>query len=179
MEWLDVINATLRGSINLHQLRKDGLIVGNYFNAQQGTIIDPGHCWLIEIGDNVTCAPGVLISAHDASMKKSLGYTKIGRVFIGNNVFLGAGTIVLPGVKIDDNTIVGAGSVVPYSLSGGGVYVGNPARKVYGYSEWVEKEKNMMRESPIFDESYKLGNISNQKKDTMKKLLLSKHGYIV
>lgn len=36
-----------------------------------------------------------------------------------------------------------------------------------------------MRESPIFDESYKLGNISNQKKDTMKKLLLSKHGYIV
>ena len=81
--------------------------------------------------------------------------------------------------KIDDNTIVGAGSVVPYSLSGGGVYVGNPARKVYGYSEWVEKEKNMMRQSPIFDESYKLGNIKKQKKDTMKKLLLSKHGYIV
>ena len=47
-------------------------------------IIDPGHCWLISVGDRVTLAPRVHILAHDASLKETLGYTKIGRVKIGN-----------------------------------------------------------------------------------------------
>ena len=120
MGFIELLKTKIRGTINLKQLKKDGLKVGNNFNAQEGTIIDPGHCWLIEIGDNVTLAPRVHILAHDASMKKSLGYAKIGKVSIGNNVFLGASTIVLPNVRIDDNTIVGAGSVVTHSLLGGG-----------------------------------------------------------
>ena len=154
MEIIDIIKAKIRGTINLKQLIKDGLKIGKNFDAMDGTIIDPGHCWLIEIGDNVTFAPRVHILAHDASMKKSLGYTKIAKVSIGNNVFLGASTIVLPGVRIDDNTIVGAGSVIPYSLIGGGVYVGNPAKKIYEYEEWIKKEQLNIDSKIKYDETY-------------------------
>ena len=72
----------------------------------------PSHCWLISIGDNVTLAPYSQILAHDASTYNFIKYTKISDVTIGNNVFIGAGAIILPNVKIGDNVIIGAGSVV-------------------------------------------------------------------
>lgn len=74
--------------------------VGDNPNFQDGIIFDPSHCWLITIGNNVTIAPRVYILCHDASTKLSLGYTKIGKVIIGNNVFIGANTTVLPSVTI-------------------------------------------------------------------------------
>lgn len=65
----------------------------------------------------MTFGPHVQVLAHDASMHNVLGYTKIGRVRIGNNVFIGAGSIVLPNVQIGDNSIVGAGSIVTKDIS--------------------------------------------------------------
>ena len=97
---------------NLGDLVKKGLKVGKNLNMQSSCIIDNSHCWLIEIGDNVTLAPRVHILAHDASTKLALGYTKIGRVKIGNNVFIGANTTILPNVKIGNNVIIGANSLV-------------------------------------------------------------------
>lgn len=179
MKMINFLKTKIRGTINLPKLVKDGLIIGENFNVQEGAIIDPGHCWLIEIGDNVTLAPRVHILAHDASMKKSLGYTKIAKVSIGNNVFLGASVIILPGVRIDDNTIVGAGSVVTHSLLGGGVFVGNPAKKLYSYEEWILKEKESMKNSILYDESYKIDKISKDNKEKMKRDLEYKSGYIV
>ena len=70
---------------------ENGLTIGKNVAVMGEVILDPGHCRLIEIGDNVTIAPRVHILAHDASTKRELGYTKIGRVTIGNNVFIGAG----------------------------------------------------------------------------------------
>ena len=61
--------------------------------------IDSGFGWLITIGDNVTITNATIL-AHDASTKKSLGYTKVGRVDIGDNVFIGYGAIVLPNTRI-------------------------------------------------------------------------------
>jgi acetyltransferase-like isoleucine patch superfamily enzyme len=49
---------------------------------------------------------------------------------LGNNVWLGAGCIILPGTVIDDNTIIGAGAVVKGQISGGGLWIGIPARKI-------------------------------------------------
>ena len=69
---INLLKIKIRGSMNLKQLIKDGLVVGKNFDAMKDVIIDPGHCWLIEIGDNVTLAPRVHILAHDASMKKVL-----------------------------------------------------------------------------------------------------------
>jgi maltose O-acetyltransferase len=51
-------------------------------------------------------------------------------ITIGRNVWLGAHVIVLPGVTIGDNAVVGAGSVVTTSVSGGEIWAGVPARRI-------------------------------------------------
>lgn len=169
----------IRGTINLNKLKKDGLVVGSNFHAQDGVIIDPGHCWLINIGDNVTLAPRVHILAHDASTKTPLGYTKIGMVTIGNNVFIGAGTIVLPGVGISDNTIVGAGSVVTKSLQSG-IYGGNPCVLISSYEEYLNKQVAKIANSPVYDSSHTIGQITIDEKQEMRNdMEKSKSGFIV
>ena len=71
----------------------------------EGSIIDDSHCSLISIGDNVTFAPRVHILTNDASTKKFLGYTKFGKVSVGNNVFVGAGSIICsPNVTIGNDS---------------------------------------------------------------------------
>ena len=65
--------------------------------------IDTSNCDLITIGDDVILAPNVHIVAHDASLKNFLGVKKLGRVTIGSRVFIGANSVVLPGVEIGDD----------------------------------------------------------------------------
>ena len=112
----------------------NGLKIGNNCHIMGGCIIDPGHCWLIEIGDNVTLAPRVHILAHDASTKRELGYTRIGGVKIGNNVFIGAGSIILPGVFIGNNVIIGAGSIVCKDIPDNSIAIGSPSKVISVFS---------------------------------------------
>ena len=70
----------LNREIPTETLIKRGMRVGKDFNRQQGCFIDPTHCFLITIGDDVTMSIHVTVMAHDASTKKMLGYTKIGQV---------------------------------------------------------------------------------------------------
>lgn len=63
-------------------------------------LVDAGHEYLVSIGNNVTLASTCRLLTHDASTKKMLGYSKVGGIDIGNDVFSGAGSIVLPNVKI-------------------------------------------------------------------------------
>ena len=148
----------IRGEYTTERLIKRGMKVGKNFKRLQGVILDPAHCFLISIGDNVTIAPRVHILAHDASTCYSLGYAKIGKVKIGNNVFIGAESIILPNVKIGNNVIIGAGTIVTKSIENNSVVVGNPARYICSYEEYIEKEKNRMKESCIYDESYTFRN---------------------
>ncbi len=106
----------LRGDYTTEKLVSMGMKVGKNFKRLQGTILDPSHCWLIEIGDNVTLSPRVHVLCHDASTKIFLGYTKIGRVTIGDNVFVGAETVILPGTTIGNNVIIGANSTVTHDI---------------------------------------------------------------
>ena len=176
---LEKIKAMIRGTLDIKRLEKNGFTHGKNFNAQQGVIIDPGHCWLIECGDNVTMAPYVHILAHDASTKIPLGYTKIGRVKIGNNVFIGAGSTILPGVTIGDNVIIGSMSLVSHDLLTAGVYAGNPCKKIMEYDVFLKKHKNKMATVPVFDGSYIIGCITEEKKRKMKDMLSDKNGYIL
>lgn len=176
---LERIKALVRGTLDIKRLEKNGFVHGKNLNTQHGVIIDPGHCWLIECGDNVTLAPYVHILAHDASTKIPLGYTKIGKVTIGSNVFIGAGTTVLPGVTIGDNIVIGSMSLVSKDLHSGGVYAGNPCVKIMDYSEFTKKHRNKMEESPVFDDSYIIGRITAEKRLKMKELLEKGIGYIV
>lgn len=169
----------LRGEYTTEKLISMGMKVGKNFGRLNGVILDPSHCWLIEIGDNVTLAPRVHILCHDASTKQFLGSTKIGRVTIGNNVFIGAESVVLPGVSIGDNVIIGANSTVTHDVPANTVYVGTPAKMLCTIDEYLEKEKKRMNMSPCYDDTYTLRkNVSMDLRKKQKDELKVKMGYI-
>lgn len=169
----------LRGEVDTQILIKKGLKVGKNFNRQGGVIIDPPHCWLITIGDNVTIASRVYILAHDASTKFYLNHTRIGRVTIGNNVFIGANSTILPNVKIGDNVIIGAGSVVSRSIPDNCVAVGNPAKIVATTEEYIKKNKELMESSPVWDYEWTIHRgITDDMKQTMKVELKDGFGFL-
>lgn len=156
MSFIKDIIYRLRGEYTTDKLINMGMKVGKNFGRLNGVILDPSHCWLIEIGDNVTLAPRVHILCHDASTKTFLGYTKIGRVTIGNNVFVGAESVILPGVTIGNNVIIGANSTVTQNIPDNMVYAGTPAKKLCTLEEYLEKEKKKMEKVPCYDENYTL-----------------------
>lgn len=169
----------LRGDYTTEKLASMGMKVGKGFKRLHGVILDPGHCWLIEIGDYVTLAPRVHILCHDASTKDFLNYTKIGRVTIGSHVFIGAESVVLPGVTIGDRVIIGANSTVTHDIPENSVAVGSPARVVCTLDRYLEKEKARMNNSPCYDEAYTLRkNVSMDMRRKQKEELLGKIGYI-
>ncbi|GFN32764.1 DapH/DapD/GlmU-related protein [Paenibacillus xylaniclasticus] len=173
------IKYKLRGEVPTEKLIKMGLKVGQNFNRQANCIIDYSHCWLITIGDNVTFAPRVHILAHDTSTKFHLNYTKIGLVEIGNNVFIGAGAIVLPNVTIGSNVIIGAGSVVTRDIPDNSVAAGNPARVIGRTDEYVEKNRSIMKSRPVFDEKWTIRNgITIAQKEEMIRQLQDGIGYV-
>ena len=86
---------------------------------------------LVTIGDDTRIGPAVQIytAEHplDAGLRRS-GVESGRPVVIGSNVWIGGGAIILPGVRIGDDAIVGAGSVVTHDVPAGGRVAGNPAR---------------------------------------------------
>jgi maltose O-acetyltransferase len=85
----------------------------------------------ITVGDDVQIGPNVqlLTATHplDAELRRAK-WEGAEPIAVSDNVWLGGGVIVLPGVTIGENTVVGAGSVVPRDLPADVVAVGNPAR---------------------------------------------------
>ena len=158
---------------------ENGLKIGKECHIMGECIIDPGHCWLIEIGDRVTFAPRVHILAHDASTKRILGYTLIGRVIIGNDVFVGAGSIILPNVKIGCRVIIGAGSVVTRDIPDNSVALGNPAKVIGTFDDYERKRKEQFSNTDsIFDESYTISQIIEAKKEEMREKLSHGVGFV-
>ena len=169
----------LRGDFTTEKLISMGMKVGSNFNRLHGVILDPGHCWLIEIGDNVTMAPRVHILCHDASTKQFLNYTKIGPVTIGSNVFIGAESVVLPGVTIGNNVIIGANSTVTHDIPDNTVAAGSPARVICTLDEYLEKERCRMASAPCYGEEFTLRKaVSMEMRMQQKQELDGKIGYI-
>ena len=97
----------------------------------------------IEIGDNCMFAPNVQLYTathplHPVKRNSGLEYAK--PIKIGNNVWLGGGVIVTPGVTLGDNVVVGAGSVVTKSFPDNVVIAGNPARIIKTVEEELTEE---------------------------------------
>ncbi|MBZ6486405.1 galactoside O-acetyltransferase [Priestia aryabhattai] len=87
----------------------------------------------IFVGDNVMFGPNVTISAgthpvHPNLRRKKAQYNV--PIYIEDNVWIGAQSVVLPGVRIGENTVIGAGSVVTTSIPANVVAVGNPCRVI-------------------------------------------------
>lgn len=92
------------------------------------TLVDDTH---IYIGDNVMFGPNVVIATAGHPIHPALRAAEYQYNFpvrIGNNCWLGAGVLVVPGVTIGDNVVIGAGSVVTKDIPDNVVAVGNPCR---------------------------------------------------
>lgn len=141
----------LRGEVSTEELINRGLKVGKNFKRLNGVIIDDSHSWLISIGDDVTLAPRVHILAHDASTKTALNKTRIGIVNIGSNVF------------------IGAGSVVSKDIPSNSLALGNPAKVICSYDEYIERKKQEIEVCPSYDESYTMrsAQLTPEKKQQM------------
>lgn len=159
---------------------KLGMKVGSNCSIQSGITVDVSHCWLIEIGNNVVIAPQVYLLAHDTSTKKYTGYTKIGRIIIKDNAFIGARTMIMPGVTIGENSIIGANSVVINSIPNNVVAAGNPAKIICLLDEYQNKIHEVFRNASVFSDEYTLRKkIDNDKKAEMRALLASdKAGFV-
>ena len=99
------------------------------------TLVDDTH---IYIGDHVMIAPNVVIATgthpiHPGLRRKEAQYNL--PVHIQDNVWLGAGCLVMPGVTIGENSVIGAGSVVTKDIPANVVAVGNPCRVLRDISE--------------------------------------------
>lgn len=109
--------------------------------------------WLIEIGNNVTIGPNVSLITHDGSSRlfrhnfpdmNPIFGNKFSPIRIFDNCFIGANSIILPGVTIGSYSIIGAGSVVTKDVPSRSVVAGNPAKIIYTLDQYIEKYKKNM-----------------------------------
>lgn len=169
-----------RSNVTTEDLIKRGMVVGNNFNRMHGVILDDSHCWLITIGNDVTMAPRVHILAHDTSTCHHLGYARIGRVDIGDNVFIGADTVVLPGCSIGENSVIGANSTVTKSIPANVVAAGNPAKEICSTTDYIERNSARMKNGCIYGEDYTMrGGITPEKKQQQRNDLKDGQGFVI
>lgn len=131
--------STLRSTAFVETLRADGASIGERVFLGNRTYVDEGFAWLIEIEDDVTVAPNAMVLAHDAGLKQPLGVTRVAPVRIRRAAYIGAGAIVLPGVTIGEEAVIGAGSVVTHDVAPRTVVAGVPARPIDTVDSLVER----------------------------------------
>ncbi len=154
----------------VRKLVERGLTLGRDVELNDGFFLDPSHCFLITIEDGVTFGPGVKLFAHDASCKKSLGKTRIGLVRLHRNCFIGASSVILPGVTVGENSIIGANSTVSSSVPANQVWAGSPATKVMSLADHV-KMLSMRRGNDFPEESYRIDRLTKARRDEMIEVL--------
>lgn len=120
------------------------------------TLIDELIPQAITIGENFVSSSNSVILAHDASLYNHIRKHRVEEVVIGDNVFLGYGAIVLPGVKIGEGAIIGAGAVVTKDVLPYAIVAGNPARQISTVAEYIKKceARGVLFETPKSFEKY-------------------------
>lgn len=99
------------------------------------TVVDDTHVY---VGDYTQFGPNVVLAVAGHPIDPALreqGYQYNLPIHIGRNCWIGAGALILPGVTIGDNTVIGAGSVVTRDIPSGVVAVGNPCRVLHAVGE--------------------------------------------
>ncbi|MCL2011387.1 MAG: sugar O-acetyltransferase [Cystobacterineae bacterium] len=102
----------------------------NFYLNHNGIILDAAK---VVFGDNVFIAPncGFYTAGHPLDVErrnKGLEYAK--SIHIGNNVWIGGGASILPGVSVGDNSVIGAGSIVNKNVPANVIAVGNPCKVI-------------------------------------------------
>lgn len=107
----------------------------NFYTNYNCIILDVAK---VEIGNNVFFAPNVAIytAGHPVHPQARNSLYEYGvSIKIGNNVWVGGNTVILPGVTIGDNCVIGAGSVVTKEIPPNTIAVGNPCRVIHKITE--------------------------------------------
>lgn len=142
---------TCRGD-KVSYLRTLGAKIGNNCDIITNVTNFGSEPWLVQVGDKVTLAHGSWLITHDGSSRlfrdkfalmNKYG-NKFGTIVIEDNCFIGINAIILPGVVIGNNSIVGSGSVITRSVAPNSVVAGNPAKYICSLDEYVERYKGKM-----------------------------------
>lgn len=154
-------------------LRSRGVQIGENVNLIN-TTIDWSHGFLVSIGNRVTLT-GVRILAHDGSTQIPFGVSRVGKVTIGDEVFVGHGTIILPNVRIGSRVVIGTGSVVTRDIPDNSVAAGNPARVIGAYDDFLKKHSAQMETRPVYQTLW--SEKTWEEKETMRRELDDGVGY--
>ena len=152
-------------------LRKKGVTVGEGTTFFGRASIDLTRPSLVDIGRNCIFTENVRLFTHGFDWfvlreKFSEVLCSSGKVVIEDNVFVGAGTIILKGVRIGRDSIIGAGSVITHDIPPGSVAAGNPCSVIMGIDEYYcKRKKEYVNEAKVYArELYlKTGKIPTQK----------------
>jgi maltose O-acetyltransferase len=126
-------------------VRQRGGFIGKDVFIGQDVYIDLDYAFLLEIGDGAVISAKSIIELHDSSLPNVMGTgkLKVGRVRIGQRSYIGANSVVLPGVRIGDGAIVGAASLVNTNIPPHEVWAGVPAKYICTVAELIQKRETM------------------------------------
>ncbi len=167
------ISKYLNKEITIKNARKLGVKIGNdcrFLNVNKSTF--GSEPYLIGIGNHVTITNGVKFVTHDGGVwifrEENKEIDVFGKICIGNNVFIGINSIILPSVEIGDNVVIAAGSVVTKNIASNSVVGGNPAKFIKSVEEYKVKSfqnGDMIKGLNKKDKrNYLLGRFSDEKK---------------
>jgi acetyltransferase-like isoleucine patch superfamily enzyme len=143
----ETFTAYMRNHGGLHAMGKDVMIVHGT------TITDPAY---VSIGSNVVLSKCALIG-HDGSIEvlskafPNKKLDRVGKTDIRDNVFIGFGAIIMPGVTIGPNAIVAAGSVVTKDVPPNSVVAGTPAKVINSFDAVASSLEEKTKQLPWFD----------------------------
>lgn len=159
----------------VEELRKKGVLIGEdvHFYSNSHVFIDENFPWMLSIGNHVHLTSGVHILCHDYSWIVGKSYYHevlggIGKVTIGNNVFIGTEAIILMNSDIGDNVIIGAQSVVCGKIPSNCIAVGAPAKPIMSLDEyWKRRKARQYDEAKQLVTEYKKRNGSYPPKEKL------------
>jgi acetyltransferase-like isoleucine patch superfamily enzyme len=127
-------------------LVKKGVAIGKGTQFFGKPLIDLTRPYLVEIGRNCVFTENVKLLTHGfdwSVLREKFGevIASSAKVVIEDNVFIGMSTIILKGVRIGENTIIGAGSVVTHDIPANSVAAGNPCRVIMTIEDYFRKRK--------------------------------------
>ena len=150
---MEFFNSNLYTRIYCKHLKKYGMQINDFPRYISPLAIFDGNDYsLIHLGKDCVISRDVFLLTHDYSIAR--GLQAIGKnnkkpfkdelflkeIYIGNNSFIGARSILLPGTHIGDDCIIGAGAVVKGNVPNNSIVIGNPAKIYAKTTEWAQKK---------------------------------------
>jgi len=116
--------------------------------------------YLVSIGNNVQVTDGTKFFTHGSAWlfrKKDPDFDYFGKIVVRDNVYIGNNVLIMPGVEIGSDVIIGAGSIVTKSIPNNSIYAGNPAKKIGEPDKMYEnlKSKNLKTKGMVYDQKMK------------------------